>query len=98
MSSVARGSAIRLTSTVTANHTSSALVDVEVYDANWNKVYQRFWDNQSFAANLARTFSTSWTVPATARTGTYHVMVGTFGPGWNGLYSFNSSAATFTVR
>jgi hypothetical protein len=83
---------------VTVNRNVKALVDVEVYDQNWNKVYQRFWDNQLFSANVTRNFSTSWTVPAGAARGTYTVMVGTFGPGWNGVDSFNNNAATFTVR
>jgi len=84
-------------SRVTVNRSTRALVDVEIYDQNWNKVYQRFWDNQSFIANQARSFNTAWSIPVGAAPGRYTVMVGTFGPGWTGVDSFNNSAATFQV-
>jgi hypothetical protein len=42
-----------------------------------------------------RSFGTTWMVPAGAATAT--VMVGTFGPDWNGVYSWNGKAATFAV-
>jgi hypothetical protein len=96
--SVTRGAGIKVTARVTTNRNTSALVDVEIYDPSWNKVYQRWWDNQAFSANVARSFATTWNVPTSVATGTYTVMVGTFGPGWNGVDSWNGNAATFTVR
>jgi hypothetical protein len=96
--SVRRAASIKLTARVTANSNAKALVDLEVYDPAWNQVFQQSWDNQSFTANTARSFSATWTVPSGAATGTYTVMVGTFGPGWNGVDSFNNNAATFSVR
>jgi hypothetical protein len=96
--SVTRGSTVNVTARVTASRSVRALLDVEIYDQNWNKVYQRAWDNQAFTANVARTYTTSWTLPADAPTGTYTLMVGTFGSGWNGMYSFNNNAASFTGR
>jgi hypothetical protein len=95
---VRRGGSIKVTARVTDSKSTTALVDIEIYDQNWNKVYQRFWDNQSFTANVTRSFGTTWNVPAGAATGTYTVMVGTFGPGWNGAYSWNDNAARFVVR
>lgn len=96
--SVARGASVRLTARVTSNQNATALVDLEVYDQSWNKVYQRAWDSQSFTANKARSFATTWTVTSNTATGTYTVMVGTFGPNWNGVYEFDNQAAGFTVR
>jgi hypothetical protein len=95
---VARGKSVKVTSQVASNKTARALVDVEIYDADWNKVYQRVWDNQAFTANQMRSFATTWTVPADLTPGTYTVMVGTFGPGWSGTHAFNKNAGTFTVR
>jgi hypothetical protein len=95
---VTRGTAVQIKSKVTTNGVAQALVDVEIYDANWNKVYQKTWDNQSFTANTARTFGFSWTPPTTLAPGTYTVMVGSFGTGWSSLNSFNNNATTFTVR
>ena len=96
--SVRRGRTITVTANVTASQSTSALVDVEIYDPSFNKVDQVWWDNQSFSAGVTRSFSTSWKVPSGSPTGTYTVMVGTFGPGWNGADAFNNHAATFTVR
>ncbi len=76
-----------MTARLTSNTSTRGLADVEIYDQNWNKVYQRFWDNQSFTANVTRSFGATWTVPAGAAPGIYTVMVGTVNPGWNGVYS-----------
>jgi hypothetical protein len=95
---VPRGSTLQVSGLVTASTNAKALVDVEIYDAKWHKVYQQFWDNQSFVANRSRTFNTTWTLPANLTPGRYTVMVGTFKPGWGGVNSFNNNATTFTVR
>ena len=95
---VVRGSTIQVRDLVTASQNASALVDIAIYDQTWHKVYQRFWDNQSFSAGKTRQFSTTWSVPLTAAPGTYTVMIGVFGPGWTSVYSFNNGAATFAVR
>jgi Intracellular proteinase inhibitor len=96
-SSVARGGSVSITTAVTSATAAKALVDVEVYDPSWHKVFQQFWDNQSFAAGQTLTYQSSWTVPGTAATGTYTVMVGVFSPGWGTLYNWNSSATHVTV-
>jgi Cellulase (glycosyl hydrolase family 5) len=92
------GATQRIRDTVTASHNAIALVDIEIWDQQWNKVFQQYWDNRAFTAGTPRTFTANWTVPAGARPGTYTVFVGTFVPGWQGLYSFDKNAATFTVR
>jgi hypothetical protein len=96
-STVRRGGTERITVNVRATAAANALVDIEVYDSAGNKVYQRYFDGQSFSANVSRSFSASWSVPRTGSTGTYTVRVGVFSPGWGQLYHWNSSAATFTV-
>jgi hypothetical protein len=96
--SVDRGKGVWLSATVTSNTTRRALVDVEVYDPNGNKVFQRFYDNQSFTANVHRRYTMPYKPPAGAPTGTYTVKVGVFQPGWAGLLLWNDRAATFTVR
>lgn len=96
--SVSRGSFIRLTATARSATSTLALVDLELYDAAGNRVYQRYWDRQSFRANTARNFSVSWYVPPTLPPGTYTLKVGVFAPGWTSLHAWNNSAATFTFR
>ena len=81
-----------------ATAASTALVDIEVYNSTGQKVYQRYWDNRAFSASTTRSFSASWTVPRNLPTGTYTVKIGIFKPGWSGMYLWNNSARTFTVR
>ncbi len=96
-SSVKRGSRIGISTTVKSSVSASALVNVEVYGPSGNKIYQKYWDQRAFSANKARTFSLAWRVPSNSQTGTYTVKVGIFGPRWDGLWSWNNSATTFTV-
>ncbi|MBV9896718.1 MAG: PQQ-binding-like beta-propeller repeat protein [Chloroflexi bacterium] len=96
--SVTRGAGVSITTSVTSSSATKALVDVEIYDASWHKVFQQFWDNQSFAAGQTQTYQSAWTVPTTAATGTYTLMVGVFSPGWGSIYAWNSAAAHITVN
>ncbi len=92
-----RATSVTITATATSSSTRAGLVDVEVYASSGAKVYQRFWDNQSFTAGQARTFSTAWSPPASEPLGSHTVKIGMFRPGWGGLDHWNDSAATFTV-
>lgn len=96
-SSVRRNQSITLRANVKASTAKTALVDLEVYNSSGQKVFQQYWDNQTFSANVSRTFSSSWTIPSNLPTGTYTVKVGVFAPGWAGMFAWNNSAATFTV-
>ena len=94
---VPRGGTAMITASVTAASNRSALVDVEVHDANGNRVAQHYWDAERFTAGAARTYTLSWTVPGGQATGTYRVAVGVFSTGWGTLHHWNGDAATFTV-
>jgi hypothetical protein len=72
-------------------------VTIAVYDPNGQKVSERLYDNENFAANALRSFSMSWAVPNNAAKGTYTVRVVLSAPGGVSLYSSNSKAATFRV-
>jgi len=77
----------------------SALVDIEVYDAAGHQVFQRWYDNQSFAAGQSRTYKQVWDVPANATVGSYTVKIGIFSTHWSGkIYGWNDRAATFSVK
>jgi len=95
--SVARGASVGITATVKSATALNALIDLEVYDASGNKVFQKFWDNQAFSAGQTRTFAATWAVPASQRTGGYTVKIGVFAPGWASMYTWNDSAGTFSV-
>ena len=96
-SSVAAGDTASISTSVSSSQASTVLVDVEIYDPSGARVFQQFWDNQSFTANQTRAFTTSWSVPATAGTGSYTVKIGVFSPGWGSLYTWNNQAAVFSV-
>jgi hypothetical protein len=73
-------------------------MDIEIFSPSGAKVYQTWFDNQSFAAGQQRTYTVSWTVPTNAAGGSYRVALGAFPPGWSGpRYNWVNSAATFSV-
>jgi hypothetical protein len=96
--SVARGSLVSILSLVTSATASTTVVDVEVYDPAGNKVFQKYYDNQTFTAGQQQQYTTPWTVPIGAAVGTYRVKIGMFSPGWGTLYSWNDNVAQFSVQ
>lgn len=95
---VRRGQSITLKANVRSSQGRTALVDLEVYSSSGQKVFQQYWDNQAFSANVTRTFSAGWTIPSNLPAGTYTVKVGVFAPGWTSMFGWNNGAASFTVR
>jgi hypothetical protein len=95
---LSRGATDVITVSTTSATSATALVDVEMYDSTWKKVFQQFWDNQTFSAGQPRTFTATWTPPSTLVPGTYTVMVGIFSTGWGTLYNWNSNATTLTLN
>lgn len=81
------------TSIKNTGQAGQALIDIEVYK-DGVKVAQRFYDNQSFAANEIKDFSFVWSAGSP---GTYKVSVGIFKPGWLGVYAWHSEIKTITV-
>jgi hypothetical protein len=96
-STVAPGGSTSVTASVKSSTASTVLVDLEVYNSSGTKVFQQFWDNQSFSAGQTRTFSASWAVPTSTATGSYTIDVGIFSPGWGSLLSWNGAAGGLTV-
>ncbi len=96
--SVSPGATANIEAVISSASGSKVLVDIEVYNAGGSKVFQQYFDNQTFTAGAARTFTSPWAVPAGQPTGTYTVRLGIFTPGWGTLLDWNNSAAQFTVR
>ena len=67
----------------------SVLVDVELSDPSGPKVGQRFWDDQSFAADESRSFTYQHTFAAGA-SGVHAVHVWLFEPQWEQLLSWHA--------
>ncbi len=95
--SVNRGGSETITVAVKSTTTRTALVDVEVYGPAGYKVFQKYYDNQTLTAGVAKTYTQTWTVPSTAATGTFTVRIGIFQPGWASLLKWNANAAQFKV-
>ena len=58
------GRHVTLSATMRSDVERNVLVDLEAYSASGQKVFQFWWDNQSFAAGESKTLSTNWTVPS----------------------------------
>ncbi|MDB5076069.1 MAG: hypothetical protein JWO42_2248 [Chloroflexi bacterium] len=89
-------STLRTTVKVTSGNLVNGLVDLEVYNASWQKIGQRFFTAQNLSAGQSASYSYVWTSPNGA--GTYTVMVGVFGPNWSPNYLWNSSAGTISAH
>jgi hypothetical protein len=94
---VSPGKAVQLGVSVRSPTAGRWLIDLEVYNARGERVYQRAYDDQAFSANQQRSYSPTWTLPAGAATGTYTIKVGIFSPGWGTVYAWNDNAGQFTV-
>jgi hypothetical protein len=96
-STVTQGTSVTLTALVKSSIASSALIDVEVYNSTPSKVFQQFWDAQTFAAGQKRQYTASVATSALPP-GTYSMAIGVFSPGWGTLYTWNAAATSFTVQ
>jgi len=81
---------------VRSGTTATALIDIEVYSPAGAKIYQKYFDAQTFTSGVARTYTAAYTAPVGAQTGQYRVKLGVFATGWTALYAWNDSAAVFS--
>jgi|GEM_PF-879714 len=79
----------------TGSAISGVQSDVEIYDANYQQVYQRVFVSQSFTAGERKQLPVEWT-PVTA--GMYHIRVGVFNSDWSRNYVWNNLAAVFSAQ
>jgi hypothetical protein len=86
-----------ITAQVTSSASTTALVDIEVYDSSGVKVFQQALDNQQFSAGQTRNLSVTWRPSSGLAAGTYTVKVGVFTAGWGTLLAWNNNATTFTL-
>lgn len=86
------------TVTDTGSAVSGTTVDMEVYSDNngglGQKVFQQYFQNQSFNQGQSQSYSASWTPNAS---GTYHLAIGVFNADWTVNYNWNPNAVTFFV-
>ena len=95
---VSPGDEITIEVIVDADTARHALVDLEINDPAARRVFQRYWDDQSFQPATPRTYKATWKVPSGEPAGTYVVRLGVFRAGWGVLYHWNHVATSFEVR
>jgi hypothetical protein len=83
---------------VSSQAASNVLVDIEIHDQNGNKVFQRWFENQTFQRGQTREFAVAWTVPSHNGQTSYVVKIGIFNPDWSALRSWQDEAIQFAVR
>ena len=90
---------VNITARVRPTVNAVVVVDVEIYGPDGVRVGQEYYDQESFKANVQRSFPVSWTPPANLPAGEYRVKVGIFAPGpeWETLYHWNDTAATVFI-
>ncbi|HSE96434.1 MAG TPA: hypothetical protein VLD61_11135, partial [Methylomirabilota bacterium] len=96
---VSRGQSVTIGTAVRATAPASGIiVDLEIYDAQRQRVAQRVFSGQSFAAGQTRGFTWTWPVGANQAMGTYTVKVGIFNGGWSTLYLWENAAGAIRVQ
>lgn len=94
---VPAGSRVSIDASVASNTSTSGIVDIEVFDLQHQRSYQRFFDNQQLPAGHPRSYIVTWDVPPAQPANLYRVKVGVFSLGWREIAHWNDDAATFAV-
>src|SRR6185503_4523966 len=95
---VERGATANITATFTSSVAVSAVVGVTVYAPGGSSVvYQKWFEKESFAADVSRSFVVPWTVSSAAAPGTYRVGVTAYSNNWKALYGSMVGAALVEV-
>jgi hypothetical protein len=82
---------------VIAREKATVLVDIEIFDPNGVRVYQKAYDKRAFSKGQTRVFGFTWTADTGAASGTYTIKVGVFESGWGKLLSWNDNAGSFVI-
>jgi hypothetical protein len=88
---------VAITANVTSATAGTVVVDIEVHNSSGAKVWQAYYETETFAAGQTRSYPVTWPVPAGAGAGTYTVQIGIFSPGWGSEYDWNDHAAQIAV-
>jgi len=96
--SVSPGAQVSITATYLTPIAGAAVIGVGVFaPGHASLVYQQWLHNETFGAGESRSYQFTWTVPASAASGTYVVNANAYSTGWRILYGSNNSAASFNV-
>ncbi|HEX2786075.1 MAG TPA: hypothetical protein VHN36_21055 [Ilumatobacteraceae bacterium] len=90
------GQSVAIHLSVKSDTARNVLIDIEIYDRSARKVFQKYADNQSFAAGQTRPLSVTWSTTGLG-SGPYSVKIGVFGAGWSSFIHWNDQAAAVTL-
>ncbi len=93
----APGANFSLNAAIKSATTTSALVDMEVYDAAGYKVYQQYAANQNFGAGQTSNFTFNWATPNNQAAGEYILSLGVFANDWSSSYLWSANAGSLAV-
>jgi hypothetical protein len=91
------GSPVRIAASVTSATSVVGLVDLEIHDAEGEKVAQWVFPEQELVAEQRHIYVVVWEVSSTLPPGEYEVKLGVFKRGWAVLHGWKNSAALITV-
>ena len=97
-SSVARGGTVNIRTSVRSSQTTSAIVDLEVYDASGTKVGQNVCRVSFTRSGQTKNCRWSYVVPSSLTRGLYTVKVGVYSADWSVLYVWVDRAGVLTVQ
>jgi len=85
--SVTLGETVLMTASFTSTTESKAFVGVEVQVPGGETLaYQKWFQNETFAAGQQRVYQIPWSVPLGMPTGVYSISAAAYAPGWKALY------------
>jgi hypothetical protein len=91
------GSNVSIT-TVVKNQSSlsvpGTIVDFEIYNSSGQQVYQKYFENQNFAANQQKSYNVNWTAGSN---GNYTFKVGVFNSNWTHNYYWGDAVVPIGV-
>jgi hypothetical protein len=91
------GTTFYITANVKSPVTTTALIDLEVYDERGVRVYFQMFENQLLTAGQTRSFMAVQATSVWQAPGTYTVKVGVFSSALDALYSWNENASAYTI-
>jgi hypothetical protein len=95
--SASAGQEVTIRQDVSVSTDATLLVDFELWDAQGNKVWQIWHDNQPIHAGAILTDAAVFTVPEGLPPGQYTLVSGVFSAGWGTQFAWNDHAGRLTV-
>lgn len=74
---------------------NDAIVDIEIYTHDGQKIFQSFFEHKQLPQNGSKTYTAIWTA---GEPGKYSIRVGIFTADWSKIYAWNEKAGSIAVK